>query len=259
VVRRLIAEVVRSADHVGWAFPQGHLEAEAARLDEIAALPGTITVNSADLGTFDGAKRIYEHCTGKLLDRRWFDEMAPRNIQIDILARTRILMHTAGRMRGLFDEIRGTVTIQRERFGTFYRDGRDLFAAHYAEAGSFDGLPLDPDVDMALALEAQNQLLVMTARQDGHMVGYIVFLINPSFESRGVLLGFQNIFYVKPELRGKLGKKLRDAAKARLLEIGVSFLMLRSGVRARGPHLKAMYAREGALALGELYMLPLVA
>jgi predicted N-acetyltransferase YhbS len=112
---------------------------------------------------------------------------------------------------------------------------------------------------MALALEAQNQLLVMTARQDGHMVGYIVFLINSSFESRGVLLGFQNIFYVKPEFRGKLGKKLRDAAKARLVEMGVSFLMLRSGVRARGPHLKAMYAREGAIALGELYMLPLVA
>jgi GNAT superfamily N-acetyltransferase len=191
------------------------------------------------------------------MDCRVWQAMDAQNIQIDPDARIRYLVSNSKRMGALFQEIRETITIQAEPFDVFWRDAQELLAAHYAEAGSFDGQPLDPNVGMARAMEASQQLLVMTARRGGAIVGYILFFINPSFESKNVLLGFQNIFYVKPEHRGTLGKKLRDRAISVLKERGVTALMLRAGVRARGPKLAALYEREGAKHLGALYCLPL--
>lgn len=259
VVRRPISEVVRSADRIGWTFPRGHLELESARLDEISALPGTMTLDFSDLSNRDAAREIFEHCTGTMMADITYDRMAAQNIQVNVQERTRTLMHTASRMRHLFDEIRGKITIQQERFDDFYEDSIELFAEHYAEAGSFFGLPLDPDVEMARALEANNQLVVMTARQDGRMVGYIVYPINRLFESKGYLVAFRNIWFVRKGYRGGLGIKIRKAAQRVLIEMGVKFELDRRGTRARGPHMDALYRREGAMDMGEIYLLPLVA
>ena len=38
-----------------------------------------------------------------------------------------------------------------------------------------------------------------------------------------------------------------------------TFVMERRGVRARGPHMDALYQREGAMDMGEVYMRPLAA
>lgn len=259
VVRRPIPDVVRSADRIGWTYPRGHLELESARLDEISALAGTMTLDFDDLSNRGAARELFEHCTGTIMSDATYDRMNAENIQVNVHERTRTLIHAASRMRRLFDEIRARVTIQQERFDDFYEDSHELFAEHYAEAGSFYGLPLDPDVEMARALEANNQLLVMTARQDGRMVGYIVYPINRLFESKGYLVAFRNIWFVRKGFRGGLGIKLKRIAERNLFERGVRFVMDRRGVRARGPHMDALYRREGAMDMGEMYMRPLVA
>jgi L-amino acid N-acyltransferase YncA len=112
---------------------------------------------------------------------------------------------------------------------------------------------------MAKRLEVDGNFLAVTARKGEKMIGYIVFLVNPSFESRQVMLGFQNIFYVKPEHRGGLGRQLHKAAVAILKAQGVQMLIMRSGVRARGPSQKFLFERLGAKPMGQLYALPLVA
>lgn len=257
VIRRPIYQVMESAAKCGWVYEEAYLRKQAEILDEISSLPGTLTVGIDELQAFEDCARIYEHCIGELLDRSVWERLSTQNIQIDMAERMHLLQAKQAKMLKLFTDLGKIVTVQQECFDTFYRDAQSLFAAHYEEAGSFDGLPLDPNIDMAQEMERAGRLLVMTARCGGVIVGYIVFLINPSFESKNVLLGFQNIFYVKPEFRGKLGKRIRDSAIARLKEMGVKMLILRSGVRARGPHLAAMFEREGALHLGGLYSLAL--
>jgi GNAT superfamily N-acetyltransferase len=258
VVRRPIDEVKRSAARFGWSFPDGYLESEDRRLAEIGDLPGTLTVDFKDLSREAICRALFEHCTGRIMAERHFLELNGRNIQIEMAQRMALLIQNKDRLTSLFDEIGRQITIQREDFDRFYRDGSGIFRAHYEEAGSFDGLPLDPNVEMAKGLERDENFLAVTARVGDNMVGYIVFLINPSFESRHVMLGFQNMFYVKPEFRGKLGRQLHNAAVAILKARGVKMLIMRSGVRARGPSQKFLFERLGARRMGELYALPLV-
>lgn len=259
VVRRSVKSVKASAARFGWRFPPGYLEAEEQRLDEISGLPGTLTFNYEDLGKEHYAELLYEHCTQQILPPGNFGKWNPVNLQIDMAARHNLLDAYGRRMMVLFTEIDSTITFQQERFDPFYRDATEqgLFSAHYAEAGSIDGLPLDPNVELARNLERAGHFLAMTARMGDRMIGYIVFLINPSFESRGVLLGFQNIFYVLPGHRGKLGLRLHAAARAVLRAKGVKHLILRSGVRARGSDQRYLFERLGAKPMGGLYMLPL--
>lgn len=259
VILRPINEVEESAARFGWKFPPGYLQAEYARLHKIAAQPGTLTLGFHDLGNETTAARLYEYCTHQLMPFGHHADWNPRNIQIDMDARRAALTLYQHRMAALFINIEHTVTIQQEPFDSFYRDAtnQELFQDHYAEAGRIDGLPLDPDVDLAQALEREGRFLAMTARMGDRMIGYIVFLINPSFESRGVLLGYQNIFYVRPGHRGKLGLRLHAAARAWLRAKGVKHLILRSGVRARGSDQRYLFERLGAKPMGGLYMLSL--
>jgi hypothetical protein len=256
VVRRPIADVEASAARLGWAFPPGHLEREDAALDAIEIMPGTLSVSFQELETLGGCRAIYEHCREEALDLGWWSEMDGRNVQVSPDEWIAKLVDRQDRINALFREIDDRVTVQIEDFDALYRDGQELFAEHYLEAGSFADLPLDPNVEMARAMAAAGQLVVTTARKAGALIGYLVFLINPCFESRHTLLGFQNIFFVRKGHRG-IGTRMHALARAELKARGVSMLILRSGVRASGQKQKHLFSRLGAREMGELYYLPL--
>jgi GNAT superfamily N-acetyltransferase len=257
VIRRPVMDSHRSASQAGWDVPVAYLEAEAARLDAIASRPGVLALDYADLDTETGAKRLFEHCLDRPFDRAWWLSLRDKNLQIDLDQRQRIIGSRIHAMTNLFNEIGQTVTIESEGFESFYRDGQALFDLHRTEAGPMDGLPFDPNIEMARALEAAGQLVVVTARCPNEgIVGYIVFLINPSFESRGVLLGYQNIFFVRRDKRG-LGPQLHAHARAELQRRGVTQLVLRAGTRASGPKQAALFDRLGARYIGGLYSLSL--
>jgi hypothetical protein len=257
VIRRPIEEVRASAARFGWTFPDGHLEAEEKRLEDISALPGTVTLTFRELAEESAAASLYEHCTGQIMPPGHFETWNARNIQIDMKARYDLLTVHQHQMVTLFKEIEQTVTIQAEPFDTFYRDGQALFQAHVDEVGTNHGHPIDPNVELARAMERQGYFLAMTARRGDKMVGYIVFMTNPAFESRTLLLAFQNIFFVLPEFRGRLGLKLHAAARKALKARGVEIAILRSGMLGRGPAMERFFKRLGARSMGEMYALPL--
>jgi hypothetical protein len=257
VVRRPVEEVRESAARIGWRFAPGYLEEEAARLDAISAMPGTVTVEFADLATMCGCRRIHEHCLDAPFDLfRWFN-LADENIQIDMAERLAKLDELQEQINGLFREIEARVTVQLEDAETFYRDGQALFAEHRDEAGGFADLPFDPHIDMMRSMAAAGQLIVVTARRCGEMVGYLVYLINPCLESRRVLLGFQNIFFVRKGLRGRIGPRLQSVMRKELRARGVHAAIMRAGVRARGPMQEHLFRRLGAHEMGSLYYLSL--
>lgn len=260
VVRRPIEDVRRSLDRHGWAFPPGELEARSARLDEIAALPNAISVTFDDLATEVACRRVFEHCLRQPFDRDWWLSLAAANIQIDMEARAAVIEAKAPEITSFYRQAlarSAAVTIQTERFGAFSRDGMALFAEHYDEAGSFDGVPLDLNWKMFEAMDATNGLLVMTARVAGSLVGYILFLISDSLENRTMRVGYQNAFFVLPEFRGHLGRRLHEHALAELRQRGIATAVMRSGVLASGPKQARYFERLGAKSLGTLYLLRL--
>lgn len=256
VVRRPVNEVRASAARFGWTFPDGYLEQQDAVLDEIAALPGTLSVQFDELFSPPACTRLARHCIGAEPSSEWVSHFLARNIQIDMNERMLALTARRDTISALFQQIRDTVTIQIEPFETFYRDGQTLFREHAAEAGPINGLPLNPNVRFARAMEANGGFVAATARVSGKMIGYIVFLINESFESADVLIAHQNIFFVRRGHRGR-GPKIRNFAKAELRARGVRFILGRSGVRASGAKQKHVFMREGGQYQGELYLIPL--
>lgn len=260
VVRRPIEDVRRSLDRHGWAFPPGELEARAARLDEISTLPGAITVTYDELATEAGCRRVFEHCLRQPFDRDWWQSLASTNIQIDMEARAASIEARSSEITSFYRQAlarSADVTIQAERFEAFRRDGMALFAEHYHEAGSFDGVPLDLNWKMFEAMDAAGGLLVLTARAAGSLVGYILFLISDSLENKTMRVGYQNAFFVLPEFRGHLGRQLHERALDELRRRGIATAVMRSGVLASGPKQARYFERLGAKSLGTLYLLRL--
>lgn len=257
VIRRPISGVVESAGRVGWTFPKGYLEAEQNRLDEISCLPGTLTLTFDDLDTEDGCRRIFTHCLRRRFDRHWWLEFAGRNLQIDIDQRNRDLEGKGPQLFSFFRQVMARavpVTYQAEDFETFYRDGQGLFAEHEAEGvKEGDGRAVRPNIDVA----RRANLLCVTARSAGVMVGYIVFMITPAFDDCLAVSAYRNLFFVAKEFRGVTGRRLQDLGYELLKQRGVTEVFEKSGHRAEGPRLAKWYERMGARDMGRLFCIQL--
>lgn len=62
-------------------------EREVRDLDRIAAQPGVLAFDFADLKREDACAAIFEHCLPYRFDRKWWEFMRNRNIQANIPAR----------------------------------------------------------------------------------------------------------------------------------------------------------------------------
>jgi GNAT superfamily N-acetyltransferase len=257
VVRRPLDAVKDSLQRFGWAFEPGHLELMDAALDEIAEQPGTLSVDFAELEQEEICRLVFEHCLRRPFDRDHWAALAEQNIQIDMGQRLALLCDRRQEIENISQEIAvhcGSVTFQLEAWETFWRDGQDLFIAHHREAGPVEGMPFNPHEKAASTLDHMGVLQILTARCDGKMVGYLLFYIEPSLESKDVLLGIQSAFYVVPQQRG-IGPMLHAFAVKHLKSMGVQRLILRAGVRGSGPKLASFFRRMGAEDNGRLFSL----
>ena len=260
VVRRPMSEVVESLNECGLSIPRAELDIRLCRLNEIAALPGAMVVDFADIDAKAGA--IYRHCLGREMPPEWFDEMN-RDIQIDMRVRLETMTTRQDRMANLHDAlIAGVipVTIQVEPFASFWPDAIGLVTEHHREAGDMEGFPLDPNIELAESLDRAGYLLIVTARAGMRLVGYIVFTFAPSLESKAAVTAVQGPWFVSPAWRGTLGLRLHaHARRALVARGGIVGVTLRAGVRGTGPRHGRFYEALGARDMGRLYHLPLEA
>jgi hypothetical protein len=257
VVKRPIGEVAESASKFGWEFPAGYLQEESNRLDAISKLPGVLTVNYADLPEEATCAEVFEFCLDLPFDRAWWADLAKQNIQINMQDRWNRLAIRQDHIASVIDELCAHVTIQEESVAALQADGSECFRLHYEDAGTVPELPPDINWDLYKAHERLGYLQVVTARTFSGVVGYLVFLINPSYESKDALIGYQNTFFVRKEFRGKLGLKMHKYAREKLAAKGVKQLILRAGVRGNGDKQTYLFERLGAKCIGSLYALSL--
>jgi GNAT superfamily N-acetyltransferase len=107
------------------------------------------------------------------------------------------------------------------------RDGleelKPLLPLHWRElALDQDKVPLDPQYGLYLAREERGEVIYMTLREDGKLMGYFIGFIAPGLHYQTCLTCTMDIFYVHPEHRnGRGGLRLFRSVERELKRRGV--------------------------------------
>ena len=89
-----------------------------------------------------------------------------------------------------------------EPFSKIIDEARPLLEAHWLEIGlDRDIIPLDIDYEKYLQLNANANLIIVTARQEGVLVGYIAAILSSHLHYHSTLFATLDVFYLKPEFR----------------------------------------------------------
>lgn len=102
------------------------------------------------------------------------------------------------------------VTFQLEPWALFQRDAEDLWYIHAAAIGA--SLPPALDGTFYQFLESSGQLMILTARRAGCIVGYVMVLVrrHPHYD---VLCGFEDAYFLlRSERRGRVGIRMIQRA-----------------------------------------------
>ena len=113
------------------------------------------------------------------------------------------------------------IVIGEDRAAAVMSEGVELFEAHFAEVSPFKTQPLDPDFAAFLRLEREGKLKVFSARDDGVLVGYAVFVVAYMLHYKTVLTADLDLMFLsKPHRAGMIGFKLFKFARQALIDMG---------------------------------------
>jgi hypothetical protein len=85
--------------------------------------------------------------------------------------------------------------------------------------------PLDPDLDLAMALHSSGRLRIFTARRDGFLIGLNSFNVGATLYRRNTMTAIALILYVLPsERRGSMGYRFLRETDVGLAEMGVKLV-----------------------------------
>ena len=116
------------------------------------------------------------------------------------------------------------ITAQVESWSSFVQEVQPLFRAHWEElALDKDRVPLSPQYNVYAAREAAGELLVVTLREKGRLVGYFNGIVAPGLHYSTCLTLTMDIFWTHPDIRGgfagvKLFRAVEKEARRRRVQ-----------------------------------------
>lgn len=116
------------------------------------------------------------------------------------------------------------ITTHVESFCERLDELKELLPLHYEElALNKDKVPLSPQWTVYQQREARGELLFVTLRESGFLIGYFIGFIAPGLHYSTCLTCTMDIFYVHPEKRGgncgiKLFKAVEKEIKRRRVQ-----------------------------------------
>ena len=115
------------------------------------------------------------------------------------------------------------ITSQVEPFPPFLKEVKPILPIHWEELALHkEKVPLDPQYNVYLERDAQGGVILVTAREDGKLIGYFVGFIAPGLHYQTCLTCTMDIFYVHPDHRGGgTGYHLFKSAEKELKRRGV--------------------------------------
>jgi GNAT superfamily N-acetyltransferase len=122
------------------------------------------------------------------------------------------------------------ITIQVESLTERLDEMKPLLPIHWEElALNQDKVPLDPQYETYLKRDALGEVLFVTIREDGFIIGYFVGFIAPGLHYKTCLTCTMDIFYVCQESRGSgAGWSLFKAVEAECKRRGVQRMFVGS-------------------------------
>lgn len=98
------------------------------------------------------------------------------------------------------------ITAQVEAFGTCLRELEPLFAKHWSKLAEDKGsIALAPHYELYAALEREGELLLVTLRDAGQLVGYWIAVVAPGLHYRNCLTATMDIWNLLPEYEHGVG------------------------------------------------------
>lgn len=125
-----------------------------------------------------------------------------------------------------------SVIFAPEKFDSIMIEGRPLLERHRVEVAVFpDLMTLNVDDNLYRSLEAKNQLIIIGARDDGKLVGYISIFISNHPHYKHLLHAAEDVMFVVPEHRDSAtGLLLLKHAVKAMRERGCHIMTLRTKV-----------------------------
>ena len=112
-------------------------------------------------------------------------------------------------------------------------DLKEVLKDHYEELSVTKEFPLDPDWDVYQNLWNMGKLRFITCRDDGELIGYIVFFVYPHIHYKTCLTAFEDIYFLKKEYRkGRTGIRLFQFAEKLLKNEGVQRILYNTKVHS---------------------------
>lgn len=101
-----------------------------------------------------------------------------------------------------------------------------LLQAHWKEIANYQAaIPLDIDWDFYDTMQRQGKLLCITARVDGELLGYSVFLVLRTPHYAGTVFALNDVIFVRNEARNsRLGLALIRASEREAKAVGAKKL-----------------------------------
>lgn len=100
-----------------------------------------------------------------------------------------------------------------------------LINSHYDEISLFKDIELDPDYNKYKLLSQISKLKIYTARDDGELIGYAIYMVDYNIHYKKSLQAVQDILYMRPDKRkGRIGIKLIEFSEVKLKSLGVELI-----------------------------------
>lgn len=145
------------------------------------------------------------------------------------------------------------LNFQTEKLDRLLADGLDeLIWAHWEETETDrDAIPLAVDWDYYRGIERARGYIIVSARQDGRLVGYNAFFLNKHAKYRFTTIAVNDVMYLAPDARrGWAGVRLIREAQGILQEGGARRIIYAIN---ENPRLAALLAALGYGKRGEVF------
>ena len=123
------------------------------------------------------------------------------------------------------------ITYNDEDPTVFFGELAPILPEHYEELCVTKDFPLEPDFAAYDRLNTARMLKAVTCRNDGKLVGYIIFIVQPHLHYMSCITAFEDLYYVKKEYRkGRTGIKLFQFSEKVLKDAGVRRIIMHTKI-----------------------------
>jgi hypothetical protein len=143
------------------------------------------------------------------------------------------------------------IRFQTEKISDTWQEAIPLQVAHWDEVAHYKDIKLNPDFPSYLELERAGIVRCFTAREDGKLIGYVIFFVRPNLHYCQSIQALQDVLFLSPEKRlGRTGVEMIIRPEKPLASQGVQVVY--HHVKA-GSNMGRLLPRLGYELIDEVY------